>query len=210
MPPQATYGEPLTNVESDRYITTLNAMSAGRAVGGAVLGVGMATGAVGPEAAVIATVGLAATDAEGSLYVATQRFPRMQKALGIIPSRWGRMLDPIADKIFVASVFLGGMAGGLIDPYDGVPILATEAATTAATGYVRHKNGEYPEVSKAGKASMVARCGSVLLNLCAAASEDQLYQESLQWAAHGMTAGAAILGMLSIKNILAQRKNKTS
>jgi len=205
---QAGFGESLKHEEADIKLTTLNGLSVGRAVGGAAMGIGMATGAVSPGEALVGSTLLGATDAEGSLYVATRRWPRLQNALRIIPSKYGRILDPVADKIFVASVFLGGMAGGMISPYDGGAILASEAATTAATLEVKHHNdGEEPEVVKAGKVGMVARCGSIFFNLAAAASEDQSYQEALTWAGHGSAGLAVLCGALSIKGILAQRRN---
>lgn len=192
------------DVEGDRKVTLPNLMAVGRAVGGVLLGVGMATNMVEPGAAVAASAGLAATDAEGSVIIATRRFPRIQRALLAYPSRWGRYLDPIADKFYALSIFAGGMVNGAIPLEQGLPVAATEGATMLATKVATdRRGGEVPEVGQVNKIGMVARMGMIASNLGAKAVEHGLH-DVLTVAGEGSAIAAFGLGVASTINIYRQ------
>jgi len=150
--------------ETEKNVTLPNAISVIRGVGGIALGIGLAKETITPKKATIFAALLAASDAEGSLITATKRLPDLQKILRIIPSRAGRNLDPIMDKVFAMAVLVGGGIGGQIPKWQAASIIATETATSAssAAAKLRHTN---PEASKIGKIGMVARCGAIVADL---------------------------------------------
>jgi hypothetical protein len=184
----------------DAYFTLPNAISVARGVGGLAVGVGLAMGNISPEEALVATAVLGASDAEGISIELTKRFPRLQRALRILPSKVGRFIDPIMDKLFAVSVFIGGMFAGYIPLEQGLPILATEAGTAIVTGIATERDGEAPVVSEVGTWGMVARIGSMVLNF-AASAETGSAQEVLAAGGIAFTAGAVILGTMSAINI---------
>ena len=191
-------------VEGDKKITLPNLMAVGRAVGGFALGVGMATNMVEPGTAVAAASGLAATDAEGSVIIATRRFPRLQETIRAVPSRWGRLLDPIADKVYAMSIFMGGMANGAVPLEQGIPVMGTELATIGSTQYATHqRGGEVPEVGPINKIGMVMRMDMIAADLGAAATHGPVH-EFLTAAGEIGFIGAVALGVGSIANILRQ------
>ena len=157
-------------LERDDPKTLPNALTVTRAVGGFALGVALGLNEIDAQTAAIIAGVLAATDAEGSLISATDKYPSLQEKLRIWPSDWGRKGDPTADKVFAISVFLGGIAGGFIPKQYGAGVVAAEVATMAASGIARLRGNE-PEVSKVGKAGMVARCIAISSFLISAAAE---------------------------------------
>lgn len=192
------------DVEGEQRLTSPNLLAAGRAVGGIALGIGMAANMVDPTTAVAAASGLAATDAEGSVILATRPFPRLQKAIRAVPSRWGRILDPVADKIYAVSVFAGGTINGSIPIEQAAPVLAMEAATVGATvAATSRRGGETPEVGQVNKIGMVARMLMIAGNLGAGASQGGAH-EALATSGKVGFAGAVGLGGLSIVNIWRQ------
>lgn len=184
-----------SSVESEQKLTFPNALTATRAIGGIALGFAMATNSIGPNEALVAATALATTDLEGVSITAAKRFPRIRRALRIIPSTIGRITDPIADKIFTTSVFIGGMINGDIPLAQGASIFVAEGATVTATAIATSK-GEIPEVSKAGTWGMVARCGVVVLNL-AASAETGTAHDILAAGGAASAVGAVALGLAS-------------
>jgi hypothetical protein len=192
------------NVEGEKKITLPNLMSVGRAVGGVALGAGMAANLIDPVTATVAAASLAATDAEGSVIIATRSFPRLQNALRIVPSSWGRVLDPIADKAYAISIFIGGMANGAIPLEQGIPVMATEVATMGATQLATHRRGgEVPEVGQVNKIGMVARMDMIANDLGAQATHGGVHDALAISGKFGFGA-AFILGAASCINILRQ------
>jgi len=135
--------------EQSRIATSPNALSLSRGIGGLVLGALLATRGIDAEAALASAGALAATDMEGLLITGTQRWPRLQRALRIIPSTIGRKLDPIMDKAFAIPVFAGAALGGYMPGAETSAILATEVATSGITVYANLKGTE-TETSKVG------------------------------------------------------------
>lgn len=195
------------SAESDKNFTLLNVLTAARAVGGVALGLGMAKYQLDPTFVAGAAATLALTDAEGTLLDATRRFPRLQKAMRIIPSRIGRFTDPIADKIYAISIMGGGLASGSIPVYDGFGILATEIATAMVTG-VATLQGKETEVSGIGKLGMIARCGAIASHLSAAAVGSGDLHEALTYTGHGSAGLAVVLGTMSCLKIFQQSKTQ--
>jgi hypothetical protein len=192
------------DIEGDKKFTSPNLMAVGRGVGGVLLGVGMAANLVDPTTAVAAASGLAATDAEGSVIVATRPFPRVQKALRAFPSRWGRMLDPIADKVYAMGIFGGGMANGSIPIELGAPVAAMEVATAGSTFLATHqRGGETPEVGQVNKLGMIARMGFIASELGAKAAHGGLH-DVLSVGGKAGFIGSMALGAGSMINILRQ------
>lgn len=188
--------------ESSRIGTSSNALSLARGVGGAVLGTMLATKGIDPEAALTSAAILAATDGEGLLISATSRFSRLQRMFRIIPSTLGRKLDPVMDKIYAMSIFIGASVGGEIPIAESAAILATEVSTAAATIHVTAKGAE-PETSKAGTFGMVTRIGAIATNLAAQAAEHGLPHEILYGSGIGMTVASVGLGIISCKDVLS-------
>jgi phosphatidylglycerophosphate synthase len=185
-------------------------MSFGRAAGGLALGVGLATNSVDPGQALIAAGLLGVSDTEGSLIGITARFPRLQRKLRIIPSKWGRIVDPVADKIFAAAVFAGGWAGGDIPSWHGAGILATETATALATLHAKTQGLE-PEVTRLGKLGMVARVMTIGLDLAASATAGSpgLSHELLTEGGNAMAVSAMALGSISCAQLFFRSKESS-
>lgn len=193
-------------IEWDTAITFLNGMTLVRTLGGLALGICMAVRSLSPMLVFIFACILAATDGEGFVYNLTKRFPRLQKALRIIPSKIGRTFDPIADKIFAISVLGGGLIGGIIPMAHGA-ILITEVATAIAT--VAGKDaGKDIQVSRVGTLGMIARCFTIGIDL-AAANLDGIHH-ALTYAAHACAVAAVALGAASCYKIFLQSFGKTA
>lgn len=195
--------------EQDVILTTPNGISAARGGGGIVLGGLLATKGIEPESALAAASVLAVSDAEGALIQMTANMPRLQRLLRTVPSKIGRKLDPVMDKLFAASVFFGASIGGQIPLGQAIPILATETATAASTLYVASKGGD-PEVSNAGTWGMIARMGSIVLNLAAYSVEPSDLHNTLSTGGIVSTVVAVGLGALSCTEIIRQRPQDTN
>ncbi len=192
------------NVEGEKKITLPNLMSVARGVGGVLLGAGMAANVVDPGTAAVTAAGLAATDAEGSVIIATRRLPRLQKALNIVPSSWGRILDPIADKAYALGIFGGGMANGAVPLELGIPVAGTEFATMVATQVATHRRGgEVPETGPVNKIGMVERMQFIAGELGAHATHGAVHDALSVFGKVGF-GGAVALGTASAINIWRQ------
>lgn len=193
------------DVEGDKKFTVPNLMAVGRAVGGLALGIGMAANVVDPATAAYTAAGLAATDAEGSTIVATRRWPKLQEKLRIVPSSWGRLLDPIADKIYAMSVFGGGIANGAIPLEQGIAVLGMETGTAGATFMATHqRGGEPPEVGQVNKLGMIARMQMIAGELGAHAVGHGTMHDVLATGGKVGFFGAIALGAGSIVNVIRQ------
>jgi hypothetical protein len=194
--------------EKDAVATLPNGLTAIRAVGGLAVGIALATGNIDPGVALGASIGLAITDAEGSAITLTNRFKRLQETLRIIPSKFGRIFDPIADKVWAISTFGGATIGGEIPLWQGAGVMATELATSVATGVVMGRGGDV-EAPKVGKVGMVARCGVVIADLASTAfgGHSGFSQELLADGGDAFAATAIALGSLSCATVMHRRNN---
>jgi hypothetical protein len=192
------------DIEGDMKFTSPNLMSIGRGVGGLVLGGLMAFNLVEPATALAATAGLAASDAEGSLIRATRPFPRLQKAIRAIPSSWGRIMDPIADKAYMGGVFLGGALNGSIPLEHAVGVGGTETAAMGATLVATsRRGGQVPEVGRIGRMGMIERMQMVVGDLGAAATHGPVHEALHVFGEVGFI-GSVALGASSFVNIWRQ------
>jgi len=198
-------------VETDATATLPNAISVFRGAGGVALGVGLATGSIDPATAAISAAVLAASDAEGSLISLTKNHPNLQQKLRILPSKIGRELDPITDKMFGLAVLLGGAIGGEIPIWQAASILITESATGMASivAKIRHKD---PESSKIGKIGMVARCAVITADLVASAlgTQTNLARDILVDGGDGLAVLAVGLGAISCGQLVKRALSKQS
>jgi phosphatidylglycerophosphate synthase len=196
--------ESLKNVETDDVATLPNGLSVFRGVGGVALGVGLAIG-MDPTFAAASVLALAMSDAEGSLISATNRFPRLQKLLHIYPSKIGRYLDVVTDKMFGLSVLAGGAIGGQIPIWQAADILTIEVATSTASIIAKMRHAD-PETSKIGKIGTVARFAVMATDLIAAAMSPHtgLPREILQDGSDGLAVTAITLGALSCSQFVKQ------
>ncbi len=197
------------HTETDRVATLPNAISVFRGVGGIALGVGLATGGIDPASAAISAAVLTASDAEGSLISLTNHYPIIQQRLRILPSKIGRDLDPLTDKMFGLAVLLGGAIGREIPIWQAASILVTESATGIASivAKIRHKD---PESSKIGKIGMVARCAVITADLVASAlgAQTHLAHEILVDGGDGLAVLAAGLGAISCGQLVKRALSK--
>lgn len=193
--------ENFKSVESNEKLTLPTVMSFARLFGGAALGYALARNNIDPNAAFATAAVLGATDAEGNVIQMARRAPRLQKALRIVPTTFGRLMDPVADKVFAVSVFAGGAVGGYIEPKVAIPILATEVATAASTGIVKAVTGEEPQVTTAGKAGMVGRCAAMGTALLASGTTGNA-QEALEAVTYAVTGASVVLGSISCGQII--------
>jgi phosphatidylglycerophosphate synthase len=196
------------NEEKEVIATLPNALTAVRAVGSVALGAALAAKGIDPTVAVGAAAALAASDAEGSVITATKRFPRVQRALRIIPSKFGRIGDPIADKFLGISLMAGGMVGGEIPIWQGASILATEIATAATSVAIQSRGGDV-EAPKIGKIGMGARCAVIIADLLASAvgTHSGIAHEVFADGGDALAGAAFALGSLSVGTIIHKHNN---
>ncbi len=183
-------------------LTTPNIMTFSRAAIGLDLGRRMLQGSISPKKAAVASIILSATDLEGSLINLADRFPRTRDFLRIWPSRPGRILDVMADKILIGSVVAGGIKQGTIPKTAGMSIALTEAATVVSAIYATYVSGEEPRVSSSGKGSMIARSEATCSYALSAAVRNERLSEALKVAGHIGTVVAVGLGVRSSMNIV--------
>ena len=76
-------------------------------------------------------------------------------------SEMGKMLDPVADRLMIASAVVGGLLVGVLPWVVGIPLLIREAAVAAATLWLARKGGGTLAVRPAGKAATFLLYGAV-------------------------------------------------
>ncbi len=184
-------------IETQRLVTTPNAMTAFRAVGGPLLGAAMWRHGVDPTPALIATGLLAGSDDEGHPieWASKPGRERIRDKLRLFPSAIGRKGDPIADKLLAGGVFLGGMAGGIISPTDAIPILVAEGITATSSVYL-DKAGYEPRVNKLGKVIMGLRCAVMGAAIELNNLDGDIHQVA-QEVVHGGAVAAGVGGLIS-------------
>lgn len=186
------------SVEEDRIVTLPTGMSAARAAGGVAVGSLLAARGIDPTLAFNVGVALGLTDMEGDVISLASRFPRLKKALRIIPTKLGSSADAVADKVFAIGFIAGAVIGGYVPHWQAGGILATESATAAVTIYKKYAGAD-PKASKIGKTGMVVRCGAVAcdMGIPAYAGSSHLAHEVLANAANVSSVAAIALGAAS-------------
>lgn len=200
--------------EREKEIVTLpNAMTAARAVGGAMFGAAMCRYNIPAGVALTSAVGLAATDAEGTVINASKKFPQIQEKLRIWPSKVGRMTDVVADKVYVVGLMAGGMASGIIPNSSGAAILAAEVITAGITFRVANKLkkiDQEPSVSSVGKIGMIARVGAISAYFTSAVITNETVANVVDNTGHATTIGAVACGVLSSIDLWKQQPESDS
>lgn len=197
--------------ESDQIATLPNAMTGIRGVGGLVIGSLMLRHGIDPSVAAGSVVGAGLLDAEGTVIEFFNKHPRLhgiQKKLRVIPSKWGRNADPIADKMFIVGLMIGGLFGHYLPPMDAVPIVATEAAITGVSA-LELKNGHEVRVNRWGKGGLLARGAALCIDLVANALQGSAH-DIVQMSGHGLTASAVAMAGLNIATILRENHGQQS
>jgi len=190
-------------------ITLPNFLTLSRAVGGTAVGLAMGFNAIDAKSAFAYTAILAATDAEGTLINLGKKIPpKLRDFMRIWPSKWGTRWDPAADKALGVSALVGGIAGGLLPPATGL-ILGTELATVGATIYAKAKTGKDPEVTKEGKAGLIARFTAIPTLLGAQAVPNEIVSDSLMYTGYASTIAAVALGAVSCGQIIKSVRNES-
>lgn len=163
-------------------------------------------GAISAKEAVLAAGFLAASDAEGTLIKAARKLPsKVRNGLRIWESNVGEKLDVVNDKVFAVAALSGGIAGGVIHPA-ATAIFAPEALTIGTTAYHRHKTGEDPVVSQAGKIGMIGRFAAIGTYLASSATEGNI-SDGFAWAGHASMAVAVGSGLHSAWQIVQQARH---
>ncbi len=186
------------DIETDEKFTFLTGMSTARALAGLALGGLMIAHSI--DATVAFSLGVAAdfTDMEGSLYLATRRFPDLQRDLRITPTKFGGEADAIADKIFHAGFIIGAFIAGYIPTWATTSIMGTETVTAAVT-LDKKRRGAQPRSSRIGAAGLIGRGLAVadFMAIHAFASSSHFAHEILSNSANVTTALAVALGAAS-------------
>lgn len=193
--------------EKNALVTLPNSISVARGVGGLALGYLMLRGVVSPGTAAVGALGLAVSDAEGSLInMAKKWLQKIRDGLRIWPSKQGVYADVANDKLFTGGVLVGGISGGYISGIAGL-IAIPELATVAATAYATKRLDNPPIVGRFGKQGMIARFSTVSAYLMASAVENPTTSGILEKTGHVSTALALSLGALSCFDIYRQGKD---
>lgn len=76
-------------------------------------------------------------------------------------SELGKMLDPVADRLMIASALIGGLIAGVVPGVIGWPLLLREAIVGGAALVLMLRGGTALEVRPAGKAATFLLYGSI-------------------------------------------------
>ena len=186
--------------KKDRLATLPNLLTLSRAVGGVALGTLMAAKMVGPMEAFSFAAILGATDAEGNIIKFSEKYPRLQKALRIYPSKIGSEIDPIADKALTIPVLIGGILSGEISSVIATGLIASETA--------KLKDKE-PEVSNVGKLGMISRVGTIGSNLLLSSVEGHsVLHNALETTTNVGFAASMGLGLYSAYTLYKENFSK--
>jgi phosphatidylglycerophosphate synthase len=116
-------------------------------------------------------------------------------------------LDPIADKVSVAAILLGGALGGYVEPAQAAAIMTTEIAT-AVISVRAEQQGLALDVPKIGKIGMVLRVAALAANVTS--HIDSLGDETrgmVTYAGRALSIGAAFCGAASAISLQRQATN---
>lgn len=76
-------------------------------------------------------------------------------------SEFGALLDPLADRLMIASALIGGLITGVLPPVIGVPLIVREALVAVGAGYVALRGGGRLEVRYLGKLATFLLYGAI-------------------------------------------------
>ncbi len=115
-------------------------------------------------------------------------------------SDWGKIIDPLADKVFVAGAFLAMLTEALIPLWFGLIIIGRDVIILIAGLFLSSKVKTIPMSNYAGKAAVLMIAQSMLLALL---KQDSLMPYSMALALAGV---ALSLGSYSV-NLTRMMKN---
>jgi cardiolipin synthase len=146
----AHYSRPVVTTYEDRILTVPNLVTFIRLIGvGVFWWVLLAQEDVAAAAWLIAIV--ASTDwIDGYL----------ARRLGQV-SKLGKALDPVADRLMIASAVIGGLIEGIVPAAIGIPLLAREAIMTAIAAWLVARGLGTLEVRYRGKLATFILYGSI-------------------------------------------------
>ena len=76
-------------------------------------------------------------------------------------SKLGTMLDPVADRLMIASALVGGLLAGAVPPLIGLPLIAREVAMALITTYLASRGAGILEVRRIGKQATFILYGAI-------------------------------------------------
>jgi cardiolipin synthase len=76
-------------------------------------------------------------------------------------SELGAFLDPLADRLMIASALVGGLVAGVLPPVIGYPLIAREVVVALGIAYVASRGGGRPEVRHLGKLATFLLYGAI-------------------------------------------------
>lgn len=96
-------------------------------------------------------------------------------------SRFGTMLDPVADRLMIASALVGGLIAGVVPGLIGWPLIAREAVMALITIYLVVRGAGVLEVRKIGKWATFILYGAIPTFYFAEAGILTVIAEPLAW-----------------------------
>lgn len=76
-------------------------------------------------------------------------------------SKLGAMLDPVADRLMIASALVGGLIAGVVPGLIGWPLIVREVVMTLLTSYMVARGAGVLEVRKIGKQATFILYGAI-------------------------------------------------
>lgn len=96
-------------------------------------------------------------------------------------SRLGTMLDPVADRLMIASALVGGLIAGVVPALIGWPLIVREVVMAVITFYLVGKGGGTLEVRTVGKYATFILYGAIPTFYFADAGILTVIAEPLAW-----------------------------
>lgn len=96
-------------------------------------------------------------------------------------SKLGQVLDPVADRLMIASALIGGLIAGVVPGLIGWPLIAREVVMAGITMYLVIRGAGVLEVRKIGKQATFILYGAIPTFYFANAGILQIVAEPLAW-----------------------------
>ncbi len=96
-------------------------------------------------------------------------------------SKLGKVLDPVADRLLIASSLIGGLIAGVLPVWFGWGLIAREAVVGVMALYLAFKGGGTIEVRWLGKAATFALYGAIPAFYLAAADVAPVLMLPIAW-----------------------------
>jgi cardiolipin synthase len=96
-------------------------------------------------------------------------------------SELGKVLDPVADRLMIASAVIGGLIVGVLPPVIGWGLIARELFMAAVTLYLMSQGGSVLDVRYLGKVSTTFLYGSIPAFYLAAAGVAEGFMRPVAW-----------------------------